>query len=186
MKPILAYAKLNARIMPLDRGERFEDPLDEALSQNGFAKITGGGTAQTEEGEIDYCGIDIDLFDVKKGIPFICEFLTQLGAPRGSTLEYESKGEKVEVPFGTTEGLAIYLNGTDLPDEVYTNCDVNVVYDTINQLLGERGAILNHWVGPTETALYLYGHSGKEMRELISEFMAEYPLCQQARIVTIA
>jgi hypothetical protein len=186
MEPIFAYAKLNARIMPLDRGERFEDPLDEALSQNGFGKTTGGGTAQTEQGEIDYCGIDIDLIDVEKGVPFICDFLTQLGAPRGSNLEYENEGQKVEVPFGTTEGLAIYLNGTDLPDEVYTNCDVNEVYDTINQLLGERGAILNHWAGPTETALYLYGHSADEMRQLISGYMAEYPLCQQARIETIA
>jgi hypothetical protein len=33
MPPISAYAQLNARIMPLDRGERYEDPLAEALAK---------------------------------------------------------------------------------------------------------------------------------------------------------
>jgi hypothetical protein len=186
MRPFPAYAQLNARIMPLDRGERYEEPLGEALAESGFGEVTGGGTMQSKEGEIEYCGIDIDLYDVAKGVPFICEFLAKRGAPRGSKLQYELKGKKVEVPFGLAEGLAIYLNGTDLPDEVYRECDVNEVYDEINRLLGDRGSIQGHWQGPTETALYLYGCSAEEMRELIAGYMAEYPLCQRARIVTIA
>jgi hypothetical protein len=186
MRPFSAYAQLNARIMPFDRGERYEEPLGEALAENGFGEVTGGGTMQSKEGEIEYCGIDIGLYDVAKGVPFVCEFLTKRGAPRGSKLQYELKGKKVEVPFGLAEGLAIYLNGTDLPDEVYRECDVNEVYDEINRLLGDRGAIQGHWQGPTETALYLYGYSAEEMRELIAGYMAEYPLCQRARIVTIA
>jgi hypothetical protein len=186
MRPISAYAQLNARIMPLDRGERYEDPLGEALAENGFGQVTGGGTMQSKEGEIEYCGIDLDLFDVPQGVPFVCEFLARCGAPRGSKLQYEDEGRKVEVPFGTAEGLAIYLNGTDLPDEVYRECDVNEVYDEINRRLGERGAIQGHWQGPTETALYLYGCSADEMRDLISGYMAEYPLCQRARVVRIA
>jgi hypothetical protein len=88
MQPISAYAQLNARIMPLDRGERYEEPLAEALAENGFAAITGGGTMQSKEGEIEYCGIHPDLFDVPKGVPFICDFLAQRGAPRGSKLQY--------------------------------------------------------------------------------------------------
>ena len=80
---ILAYAKLNARIMPLDRGDRYEDPLIEALAANGYGEVTGGGTGQSENGEISYCGIDIDLRDVEKGVPFICEFLSAHGAPAG-------------------------------------------------------------------------------------------------------
>jgi hypothetical protein len=186
MAGILAYARLNARIMPLDRGERYEDPLGEALAGSGLGEVTGGGTLQSSNGEIEYCGIDIDLFDVAKGVPFICEFLAQCGAPKGSALEYESEGQKSEVAFGTAEGLAIYLNGTDLPDEVYRDCDVNEVYAEINRLLGDRGAILGHWQGPTETALYLYGHSVDEMRNLISGYTAAYPLCQKARVERIA
>jgi hypothetical protein len=186
MQPISAYAQLNARIMPLDRGERYEDPLGEALGGNGFGQVTGGGTMQSKEGEIAYCGIDLDLFDVPQGVPFICEFLARCGAPKGSKLQYENDGRKVEVPFGVAEGLAVYLNGTDLPDQVYRDCDVNEVYDEINRRLGDRGTIQGYWQGPTETALYLYGHSAEEMRDLISGYMAEYPLCQRARVVRIA
>jgi hypothetical protein len=185
-EPVLAYARLNARILPLDRGERYEDPLAEALAGNGYAEITGGGTGQSENGEISYCGIDIDLLDVEKGVPFICEFLSERGAPKGSALEFERNGEKVEVPFGFLEGLAIYLNGTDLPDEVYQTCDVNELYEEIKRLLGDRGDIQGHWQGPTETALYLYGYSADEMKELIAGPLASYPLCQRARVERIA
>jgi hypothetical protein len=186
MDPVLAYAQLNARIMPIDRGDRYEDPLSEALEKNGLGAVTGGGTMQTKDGEIDYCGIDIDLFDIANGAKFVCDFLTKLGAPKGSKLQYEHNGESVEIPFGAAEGLAVYLNGTDLPDEVYQQCDVNEVYEEINRRLGDRGSIQGHWQGPTETALYLYGHSADEMQKLISGYLAEYPLCQGARAVRIA
>src|SRR5262245_58912132 len=179
---ILAYAKLNARIMPLDRGDRYEDPLIEALAENGYGEVTGGGTGQSEHGEISYCGIDIDRRDVERGVPFSCEFLSARGAPRGSALEYEHNVERVEAPFGFMEGLAIYLNGTDLPDEVYQTCDVNELFDEINGLLGDRGEILGHWQGPRETALYIYGYSADEMKSLIAEPLANYPLCQKARV----
>jgi hypothetical protein len=186
MKSLFTYAQLNARIMPIDRGERYEDPLQEAFEDNGFGEVTGGGTMQSQEGEIEFCGIDLDLFDVPNGVPFACQFLTDCGAPRGSKLQYEWKGKKIEVPFGEAEGLAIYLNGTDLPQEVYQECDVNEVFAEINRLLGDHGAIQGYWQGPTETALYLYGDSADEMRKLISGFVIEYPLCQRARVVTIA
>jgi hypothetical protein len=63
---------------------------------------------------------------------------------------------------------------------------VNEVYGEINRLLGERGSIQGHWQGPTETALYLYGMSADEMRNLIARYLSAYPLCQRARVVKIA
>ncbi len=172
--------------MPLDRGDRYEDPLQEALEENGWADVTGGGTSQTEEGEIDYCGVDLDLHNVDQAVPFICEFLEACGAPKGSKLQFERDGESHEVDFGFLEGVAVYINGTDLPEEVYQTCDINHVADEIDRLLGERGGIQGHWQGPTETALYLYGYSAEEMQRLIAPLMAEYPLCQKARMVAIA
>ena len=37
-EPILAYARLNARILPLDRGERYEDPLIECWPKTASPK----------------------------------------------------------------------------------------------------------------------------------------------------
>ena len=108
------------------------------------------------------------------------------GAPKGSRLTYELDGKLREFAFGKVEGLAVYLNGTELPDEVYRDCDVNVIYDRFTELLGERGAIWGDWQGPTETALYLYGDSYDDMKSLISGFLSEYPLCRRARVIRIA
>ena len=114
------------------------------------------------------------------------DFLTKAGAPKGSVLEYTEKDGEHEVPFGRLEGLAIYLNGTELPAKVYEECDSNVVCDRIEGLLGNKGSRWSHWQGPTETALYYYGNSFDEMRRLIARFVAEYPLCAKSRIVQIA
>ena len=182
---LFVYALINARIMPLDRGERYEDPLIAALAKNGYGEVTGGGTMQQETGELEYCGVDVDLFDVEQGIPFLCDFLAKRGAPKGSKLQYEQHGRKVEVPFGDAEGLALYLNGTDLPDEVYERCSLDDVIAEINKRLGNRGGIQGQWQGPSETALYMYGNSADEMRRLIASYVAEYPLCQKSRLVTL-
>lgn len=181
-----AYARLNARVLPLERGDRYEDPLAEALEENGYGEVSGAGTAQAESGEIEYCGIDIELINVEQGVPFICNFLASRGAPKGSQLEYEHQGERRIAPFGFLEGLALYLNGNELPDEVYETCDINDLYAELNRVLSDRGEIQGHWVGPTETALYLYGYSADEMRSLVAELLATYPLCQKSRLEQIA
>jgi hypothetical protein len=185
-RPITAYAQLNARIMPQTRGKRFELPLKKALAKSGLGEVMGGGTLQQKTGEIEYCGIDIDLFDVAQGIPFICAFLAKQGAPKGSKLLYKQDKRQVEEPFGTAEGLAVYLNGTDLPAAVYEQSSIDEVIESFARLLGKQGAIQGYWQGPTETALYLYGESAEEMLRLIAPFVATYPLCQKARIQQIA
>ena len=122
----------------------------------------------------------------RKAVRFLTKFLTKCGAPKGSKLQYEKKGKPVETPFGEAEGLALYLNGTDLPKKVYKDCDINDLYEEITRLLGKHGRIEGHWQGPSETALYLYGKSAKKMQSLISDHIAAYPLCQKSRLVVIA
>lgn len=118
-EPIPVYVLLNARLMPIDRGELYEDPLIEEFEANGLGEVTGGGTMQAKSGEIDYCGIDVDVFDLEKGIEFLLDFFKRVKAPRGSKLQYRDGETEVERPFGVMEGLALYLNGTDLPAETY-------------------------------------------------------------------
>ena len=88
--------------------------------------------------------------------------------------------------MGQQEGLALYLNGTDLPDEVYQNCDANVMIDHLVRLMDGIGSYYSHWVGPTETALYFYGTSYEGMLAAIRDFLDEYPLCQRCQVVQIA
>lgn len=178
-------AQLNCRVQPMHRGEFFEDPLEERLQAEGLGTITGGGTLQKTTGEIEHCDVEVQVksggIDVAQRVTALLE---ELGAPKGSKLHVESTG--TEIPFGRTEGLAIYLNGTDLPDEVYASCDSNVVYDELDRLVAPGARVLSYWQGPTETAFYLYGESFAGMRSAIEGFVSSYPLCQKARIERVA
>ena len=178
-------AQLNCRVQPMHRGEFFEDPLDEKLKELGLGEVSGGGTLQSKSGEIEHCDIEIQLAKTDSSAPTrIIEILQILGAPKGSKLHVESSKSQIE--FGSSEGLAIYLNGTDLPDDVYSSCDSNFVYEELDRLVSPTGRVMSYWQGPTETAFYLYGDSFTSMRTAIEEFVATYPLCQKARIEQIA
>lgn len=169
----------------MHRGEFFEDLLDEYLRKYGIGEITGGGTLQSQNGEIEYCDIEIEVNNSgEETVKIIINRLEQLGAPKGSKLKIEA--EDRELPFGVSEGMAVYLNGTDLPDAVYKECDSNVVFSEFDRLLSGVGRVLSYWQGPAETAFYLYGSSFADMKEKIAEFVASYPLCQKCRIEQIA
>ena len=179
-------AQLNHLLMPLDRGDRYEDPLEEALSQEGLGEITGGGTMQEKSGEIDYIDVEIALTDLDEGIPFVIGKLEECGAPKGSILWIHTTDPPKQMPFGRAEGIAIYLDGVNLPDEVYETSDVNVVIEELNKRLDGHGTMQSHWSGPTETALYFYGDAAGEMEALLRDFLDSHPLCKGARVVTIA
>ncbi len=184
---ISVTAQFNHKIGPLDRGERYEEPLSEFLSKQGYGETDGGGTMQTKEGEIEFCDVHMLLTSPEVSIPFIVSFLEGRGAPKGSVLKaYDNNGEvKTEIPFGTREGFAIYLDGVNQPAEVYKTCDSNFVVSEINKLLAGHGQIEGTWQGPTETALYIYGNSAVRMKALIQDFLGSYPLCRGARVVVL-
>jgi hypothetical protein len=77
-------------VMPLERGERFEDPLMDAFEAEGIdGTITGGGSSL---GEVDgrkvvtSCDIDLDLADVAQALPVIRRVLIAQGAPADTTI----------------------------------------------------------------------------------------------------
>ena len=56
----MIIAQLNARVQPIDRGDYFEDPLDEVLKSSGLGEVTGGGTQMAAEPDgIEYCDVEI-------------------------------------------------------------------------------------------------------------------------------
>lgn len=184
-------ARLNARLQPLDRGDVFEDPLDELLQANGLGKVTGGGTMLSETGEMEFCDVEITVPAMDEPtLQGVIANLEKLGAPCGSKLMMANgammaSGDR-DLPFGKTEGLAVYLNGTDLDDSVYVTCDVNFVVSELGRLTNGISRYQSYWQGTTETALYLYGENAEGLRKLILPFLEEYPLCEKARTVQIA
>lgn len=178
----LVTITLNARLQPIHRGE-LEDALSQLLGAYKIGEICGGGSMMAKNGEISECDIEIDATDTgPQAIEHIVRFLERALAPKGSRIRI---GEKI-IPFGKHEGLALYLNGTDLPDEVYENADINRVVSELSVLLGEEGQMHSHFDGETETAIYYYGSNFNTMHQLIKPFLKSYPLCQQCRVVQIA
>ncbi len=179
------YVTLNARLRPLDRGDRFEDPLIERLKTKvRKLSVTGGGTLMEANGEPSKCDIDLAFKgDADETCALITRALDSLGAPIGSTALI--RGKDKAVTFGTTEGVGVYLNGTELPDEVYQTNDVNELIARLGGSLGDAGEMYSYWEGPAETALYFYGPSAERMRQRMSEVLRTHPLAQRSRIVSL-
>lgn len=190
---------LNARLQPMHRHD-LEDALTTVLDDLGIeAEVTGGGTALGQNNEASSCDIELQLADasddhITKIITKIIGIMESMLAPVGSKIIIypqdgdDNENDEVErIAFGVHEGLALYLNGEDLEDEVYQNCDVNYVYQEAERLLKEtnKGHIASYWEGE-ETAFYLYGKSFVEMHNCIKPLLDEYPLCAQCRIEKIA
>jgi hypothetical protein len=97
------------------------------------------------------------------------EVLNSYGAPRGS---YAALDEGERFAFGSTDGLGLYLNGTDLPAEVYATSSPDELIGLLSDRLRNEGSIVSYWRDPAETALYLYGPSASRMSELISDVLA--------------
>ena len=177
---VLLY--LNARLQPVHRFS-IEDILQEYLDKENLGEVTGGGTYQNSEGEITGCEISISLSDYSsERISELKSFLSLVGLPKGSALRYDSQEEEI----GTLEGLACYLNGCELPVEVYRNCDINYVIEQLTSAMSGIGKMYSYFEGSAYTALYFYGHSFKEMNERITPFIISYPLCQKCRIIQSA
>jgi hypothetical protein len=179
------YAKVMEPIQPLDRADRYEDPLEEILEQCGLGEVTGGGSQLTRDGEIVFAGIDLELANLDDAVEVVRQSLETSGAPNGSELQFEREGQEVVLPFGTTEGVFVYLDGVGLPDDVYSSCDINLLADKIHAVLvaNDAGEIRGSWAGPRETAIYIFGANADTTYSLLAPILMAYPLCGNARVV---
>jgi len=96
-EPLFVFVRIPEALEPLERADKYEEPLEESLTSSGFGVLTGGGamlSAPDADGhrEIEWCGIDIDLFDFDAGLNLLRTELTRLGAPKGTILEYTLDG----------------------------------------------------------------------------------------------
>ena len=174
---VILYIK--ARLQPVHRGEMFEDPLDKILREHLNGEVTGGGSYFKENGEVEAC--DIEIYLKRESLNSFIEFIKRIDFPHGSHLQIDNE----IIPIGSLDGMAIYLNGTDLPNEVYKQNDINDVYNELEKLLEGCGEIYSYREAE-ETALYIYGKDFEEMLDRIKGFLRTSPLCEKCRVVKIA
>ncbi|MBW7896479.1 MAG: hypothetical protein H3C27_15325 [Opitutaceae bacterium] len=87
------YVKIPDGIGPIDRGDKYEDPLEEKLSAASLGHVTGGGSQLGDprpDGSrpIEFCGLDIDATDLVRALALLRAELPSLGAPDGTELHY--------------------------------------------------------------------------------------------------
>ncbi len=175
---------LNAKLQPKHRHE-IEVIINELFEKHNInAAVTGGGTMQAKNREIEFCDLEIELHE-KTFNEKIITIIEAVLAPKGSKIIYgeEETDEKRVIEIGKHEGLGLYFNN-NLNKSVYEACDVNVAYEEIDKPLKEKeaGCIASYWEGE-ETAFYLYGKSFDAMHTIITPFLDTYPLCEKCRIV---
>jgi hypothetical protein len=77
--------------------------LHQALEKDGLGEVTGGGTQFSEPDEngddhVEFCGIDVDLYNAVKGLALLRRELVRLHAPAGTVLVYQLDRNQWEEP----------------------------------------------------------------------------------------
>ena len=182
--PHVAIARIPEHIGPMDRAERYEGPLQDALAIRGLGAITGGGSELTPTAEIGFVEIELALANVDGALDVAKRLLEESGAPVGSQLLFQKDGRDMELPFGAQEAVALYLDGVSLPDEVYEQLDIDEFAERLAAAVASVGGeSRTTWSGASETAFYHYGPSAVAMLEVLRPVFDAYPVCQNARIV---
>ena len=100
-EPELIYIFLPESLGPMDRGDKYEDPIIDELERLGLGEVSGAGTALGEEAPdgrrpIVSCGIDVDTTDVTATRAALRDLLPKLGCPKGTQLQYEIAGKALQ------------------------------------------------------------------------------------------
>lgn len=173
--------ELNAKLQPIHRGEMFEEPLENVLIQANVGEVLGGGTFMSATGEIEKCDINLEVKD--DWIAKVFAYLQRIKIiPKGSKIICKQE----ITPIGQAEGMAIYLNETDLPAEVYRTNDINELISKLQDALGDKCFMFSWWEGGTETALYFYGESYLKLYESVKHILEIHPLCKLSHVKQVA
>jgi hypothetical protein len=100
----LIYVMIPEGLGPLDRGEQFEDPLDDELQAGELGYVNGGGSQLGEEQPdgtrpIVFCGIDVEAYDLDKTLEVLRSRLPRLKCPPGTQLHYAREDEALQDEF---------------------------------------------------------------------------------------
>lgn len=95
------YVKIPENLKPMDRGDKYDDPLLAILETKNAGEVTGGGSSLGDERSdgtrpIDFVGVDVDLVDLETGLLILREALVQLGAPENTEIHYTRDSIKLQ------------------------------------------------------------------------------------------
>lgn len=93
------FAKIMDPILPMARGKKYDEPLNDELQSRGFGSVTGAGTQTSQNSSVAWLGLDIELSNLDEALEFTRQKLRELGAPSGSVLEYRIGDERKSVPI---------------------------------------------------------------------------------------
>ena len=175
----MLIARLYEHIEPLDRGARYEDPLDDALRDAALGEVTGGGSQLGQHGEIEFADVEISVVNLDDAVPVIIRSLEASGAPVGSQILGDTG---VMREFGVQQSVAVYLDGITLPDDVYANLDFDELVRTLTAAGGD-GSFHGCWQGAEETGLFFFGRDAEELFSRIEPALRVMPIGQNARLV---
>jgi hypothetical protein len=179
--PHLILARLYEHIEPIDRGDRYEDPLQAVLDRTGVGRVTGGGSQLNAQGGIDYADVEVEVANLDAAVTSVVAALEEAGAPQGSEIVVAAD-ERVLREFGTLQCLAIFLDGVSLPDEVYASLDFEVVVSELGAAAGDD-SFRGFWQGPQETGLFFFGPDAEAMLGRVEPVLRGLPIGQNARVV---
>ena len=105
--PLFVYVRMPVDLDPMDRHELFAEPLHEALEKENLGAVTEGGTMfvpvdDNDDEEVQFSGIDVDLYDRERGFALLHRELNRLQAPQGTSLLYQFNGREWEEPIYPT------------------------------------------------------------------------------------
>jgi hypothetical protein len=84
--------------------------------------------------------------------------------------------------FGTTQCLAIFLDGLSLPAGLHSALDFSDVVTRLGSAAGDD-SYHGYWQGPQETGLFFFGRDADEMFTRTEPVLAVLPIGQNARVV---
>jgi len=90
------YIRVPNLLKPKDRGEKYEDPLKDALGELG--QVTGGGSQLGDGNTIEYCGVDVVVIDRHHGLKLVRKIMKSCGAPKETVLEEYTRSYR-ELPL---------------------------------------------------------------------------------------
>ena len=175
--PHRLVARFYENIEPVDREERYENPLQAALKAANAGVVSGRGSQLTDTGLLAYAEIEMSLADLRPGLDLTVNTLEGAGALRGSELR---RGDEVVREFGKLECLAVFLDGVNLPQEVYDDLDMA---DLLARLEAVAGSLRGTWAGSEETGLFYSGPDAEELLPKVEAVLRPLPIGQNARLV---